>query len=700
MSTQKNLALALALASCAALTLAETASVRADPYRIEVKPGESLAEVRDRVRALPEGERKKGVEIVLLPGDHVLADTLLLDANDGGLSAESPVKWCGQKGTRIIGGIRIDASRFRPVDDQEVLRKIPEEARGKVVVADVSADIPGELPKFPDSFSGDFPPPIVFANHAFATSARWPNEGHVSFTQRIDKGSLDPSHHNLYLRGAFKFDDQRASRWDFASGVWLNGYWTHDWDNASVRAERWGDEGGTNGVMRLAGGVPYGVMSGTWGLKERRFYAFNMIEELDAPGEWWIDRKRKLAYIVPPNGTLSDSDEIVISLVRRPLVKSSGVLSHIAFENIAFEYSAGDGLVLNGSDIHVRNCSVSCCGGSGVVVHGDGNSVSGCEISQMGQCGVRVNGGDRKSLMPAGSAIDDNDIHAFGIVRRTYAPGISVDGCGIAVRRNKMYDAPHSAVIYGGNEHLFESNEVHHVLMETGDAGAFYTGRDWTTEGNVLRYNFVHDLGPGTSKGSGSDAAVSGENTMGFYFDDCDCGDAVYGNTFHNIARGIMIGGGREHPVYGNVFSRCNIGLSIDCRGMTWKQWNTPGGGWNLEEKAQQLDYTNGVWAARYPLLAKIMQDHPREPLYNPVTGNVFVACRELLRLDGNAPLERMAPIRDNIVVATDDPPPKIDPRIAGGFRTVENGAGLEVPSVGGAHVLTDLPPKRGTRIL
>jgi hypothetical protein len=656
------------------------AFVRADSHRVDVKSGESLVAVRDRVRALPEDVRRRGVEVVLPPGDYVLADTLLLDAKDGGASAESPVIWRGEKGARIVGGFRVAISRFRPVEDPEVLRKLPEEARGKVVVADVSAEIPGELKEFPAQFSGDYPTPVVFANHAFATPARWPNAGYAKFSQRIDRGSFDPARRSLFYRGAFKFDDQRAARWDFASGVWLNGYWTHDWDNASVRAESWGDEGGTNGVMRLAGGVPYGVMSGTWGLKERRFYAFNLIEELDAPGEWWFDRKRKLLYLVPPKGELSDSDEIVVSIARRPFVKGEGSLSHIAFENIAFEYSAGDGLRLNGSDIHVRNCRVSCCGGSGVVVYGDGNSVFGCEIAQMGQSGVEVKGGDRQRLASAGTSIDGNDIHGFGIVRRTYAPGIAVGGCGIAVRRNKIYDAPHSAVIYGGNEHLFESNDVHHVLLETGDAGAFYTGRDWTTQGTVLRYNYVHDLGAGTSYGSGSgDTAVSGENTMGFYFDDCDCGDAVYGNTFHNVARGIMIGGGREHPVSGNVFSHCNIGLSIDCRGMTWKNWNTSGGSWNLEEKAQKFDYTNGVWAAKYPLLAKIMSDHPREPLYNPVTGNVFVACREVLRLDKVAPLERMAPIRDNVVVV---PPggaaPKVDPRIADGFRTVEGSDDIE----------------------
>ena len=97
-----------------------------------------------------------------------------------------------------------------------------------------------------------------------------------------------------------------------------------------------------------------------------------------------------------------------------------------------------------------------------------------------------------------------------------------------------------------------------------------------------------------------------------------------------------------------------------------------------LEEKAKKLDYTNGVWAAKYPRLAKIMQDHPREPLYNPVENNVFIDCRrQLLALDGKASecLARMAPIAGNLVINTVGTngvqTAKPDPRIAAGFRIV-----------------------------
>ena len=56
--------------------------------------------------------------------------------------------------------------------------------------------------------------------------------------------------------------------------------------------------------------------------------------------------------------------------------------------------------------------------------------------------------------------------------------------------------------------------------------------------------------------------------------------------TFHVNPVATPGGDGREHPIRNNVFSRCQIGMSIDCRGMTWKHWNSAehgGSSWLLE---------------------------------------------------------------------------------------------------------------------
>ena len=69
------------IAACAAAVcvVAECA-----PARIEVKTGESLVAVRDRVRALPAEEKAKGVEIVLADGEYRLDRPLELSAADSG----------------------------------------------------------------------------------------------------------------------------------------------------------------------------------------------------------------------------------------------------------------------------------------------------------------------------------------------------------------------------------------------------------------------------------------------------------------------------------------------------------------------------------------------------------------------------------------------------------------------------------------
>ena len=616
-------------------------------------------------RARKAGAVKAGepVEVVFRAGEHFVGPGVLLGAADSG-TAEAPVTWRGEGKAVLTGGVRVPASLFRKVEDPAVRARLPEEARDKVLVADVSSlpGVPGKIDDLAPTFLGIYSAPVLFVNGTFATLARWPNEGFASFTEQVAPGVKEP--------GAFRWPNPRAKRWNFAEGVWLNGYWTHDWDCRSVKAARFGEENGTNDVMRLAAPMTYGVALGTWGRKDRRFFAFNLLDEVDAPGEWWLDRANRRLYLCPPNGTLAASDSVVLAFQIAPILTVKGG-RHIRLKNLAFAANFGDGLWLEGDDLQLTDSSVSCVGHSGVVLKGNRILMRGVEVSNIGGQGCVVTGGDRKTLVKSGNLIEDCHVHDWGVFMRTYAPAFNVGGCGVTLRRNRMHDAPHSAVLYGGNEHLFEYNEVYRVLMETGDAGAYYTGRDWTTQGNVLRYNYTHDLG-----NEGAHAS-----TMGFYFDDCDCGDAVYGNVFHNVARGIMVGGGRDHPIYGNVFSNCKIGLSIDCRGMTWKHWNSVkegGESWLLEDKAKKFDYTNGVWAARYPRLANIMNDHPREPLYNPVTSNVFIDCsQEVLALDGEASkcLERMAPIKDNVVVNTlgtnEVKTARVDARIADGFRIV-----------------------------
>ena len=52
----------------------------------------------------------------------------------------------------------------------------------------------------------------------------------------------------------------------------------------------------TAGSVLSGGGAPPSVIEGA------RFYALNLLSELDAPGEYFLDRKAGRLYVYPPAG--------------------------------------------------------------------------------------------------------------------------------------------------------------------------------------------------------------------------------------------------------------------------------------------------------------------------------------------------------------------------------------------------------------
>jgi len=172
-------------------------------------------------------------------------------------------------------------------------------------------------------------------------------------------------------------------------------------------------------------------------------------------------------------------------------------------------------------------------------------------------------------------------------------------------------------------------------MMESGDGGGLYTGRDWGSQGNIVRYNYFHHFGkPGVdwqkARGLNPDYEPLRESVMvmGVYLDDCDSGDTVCGNIFYRTGWSAFVGGGRDNTISNNLFIECTSALHLDDRGLRRAR---PGegirDGWDLLAKLQEFNFQEAPWKDKYPHLVNIMQDDPKLPLHNVFCGNVAINC-------------------------------------------------------------------------
>ena len=371
--------------------------------------------------------------------------------------------------------------------------------------------------------------------------------------------------------------------------------------------------------------------------KGQRFYFLNVLEELDQLGEWFLDRAAGLLYFWPPNGSgESSSIAAMLSLLDQPLVRLSGA-AHVTFQGLTLEATRGDAVVIQGgAGNRIRGCTIRNIGNWAVRVEGGtGHGVVDCDVFDTGDGGVSLSGGDRQTLVSGGHFVENCHFARQGRWSKCYVPAVLMSGVGHRTAHNLIHDHPHCAILFGGNEHLIEFNEIHHIALETGDVGAIYTGRDWTCRGNRLRHNFIHHTG-GVGMGS-----------MGVYMDDCVSGTEVFGNVFYKVHWAMFIGGGRDHRVENNLFVDCDPAVRMDGRGLDRSPvW------FNMVYDTMKKSLTavpQGLYRQRYPAIANLDPYYERTdgvpPENNVVARNVCVgkwlevgwhAKQEMLRLEQN----------------------------------------------------------------
>jgi hypothetical protein len=581
----------------------------------QAKPLATLQGARDRARL---GNQREPATVIVHAGTYVQGATLELSGADSGTTWRA----AGDGEVRISGGPALAAEAFAPVRDAKILERLPAAGRASVVKIDLSAVSRAPLGGYPQSFHAPPPTPELFFNDRRMTVARWPNKGWATIEKIIDAGSVPREGDKSGRVGVFQYSGDEPGRWNPAAGVWLHGYWCFDWYDETIQVQSIDRE---KKQITLAAPALYGVKQGN--PSPRRFAAVNLLEELDEPGEFYIDHVGKTLYFWPPAPIAGA--RIALSLLDAPLLRIKEANS-ITVSGMTFEDTLASGVeILGGRGNSIRKCTVRNLRGLGIrVAGGTDNVIDRCDITDTGTGGITLQGGDRKTLTPAHHQASNNHIWDFSRLQLTGAYAIVFDGVGNRAAHNVIHDAPHQAVLIGGNDHVFEFNIVRNVVTETDDAGGVYKGRNPSCRGNVIRSNFFSDIGSAMGTGTGA-----------IYFDDGDGGDLVSGNIFLRCGNP---GGGP----FGTIFShggydiRAENNIFIDCkRALGSLPWNDAGWKAKLagaeetfwpEKLLTEVDITKPPYTTRYPEIVGFMEPPPATRRVNHARNNVLVRVGEV----------------------------------------------------------------------
>jgi hypothetical protein len=557
-------------------------------HTIQVGPGDSLQRAIEKARQHRQAN-DEAIEIRLRGGQYQISRSIVLTAADSG-KAEAPLTISPVDGERVtlFGGKLLRPEWFKPVQDRTFLDRLVEPtAQTKVLVVDLRAHGITEYGKLaPHGWSMEprnrVPPAFLSIGGKRMTLARWPNAdvespymvyrhylpqerklrgyeltvqkiidrvrlpGEVTYAQVIDPGdkfSEMRRQGKVGRGGTIRVDFDRMKHWQNIRDIYLDGVLSSTWEwtynqLASVDIAR--------RTITLARAELNGLGQGE-SVRLPHFHFQNIPEELDAPGEYYIDRSEGLLYLIPPANFAAGP--IVLATLAEPMIAIRRA-AHIRLRGLTLDSGRALGIsVMGGNNVLIDRCEIANFVAGGVTARGRAIRIANSRIHGTGGHGVHLGGGDFRTLNPAGNEVVNCEIHDFGWDQKSQLPGVMIDGVGHRVAHCNIHDGPHFAIrVRTCNDVVVEYNEIHDLpKYHKFDGGSLYvfTGPRAESRGIVIRHNYFHDI-----------------PTIGVYPDNFSWGIVTHGNVFANVGvlasrPAVCVNGGGECRTFNNVMVNC-----------------------------------------------------------------------------------------------------------------------------------------------
>ncbi len=480
----------------AALALLAAGLCSAQPYFVspagdDANPGTLEKPFATLHRAQAAARQARG-DVFLRGGVHYLSEPLVLTAEDSG-SPDAPfvIRNYQNEQAVVSGGLRLENLDWQPSPAPHAHAP----ASG-IYQTTVPADLRTEE---------------IFINGERQILARYPN--------------FDPAAKYFDGFAADAVSAQRAARWADPVGGYYHAMHPAFWGDFTWRITGKNDKG----EPTLEGG--WQNNRGAAAHEQVRFVE-NLFEELDAPGEWFLNAATRTLYFYPPAGL--DLKKAVVEATRlRTLVEFRGDAAQpvrwITLRGLIFRHAErtvmdnrepllrsdwtiyrGGAVFFNGAeDCALEDAFIDQVGGNAVFVNNYNRRVAvrGTRISKAGASGVCFIGdpkaarsplfnyyhtqdleridrtpGPQTHNYPADCLVEDCLITLTGRVEKQTA-GVQIElSRRITVRHCSIYDMPRAGInissgCWGG--HVVEHCDIFDTVKETGDHGSFNSwGRD------------------------------------------------------------------------------------------------------------------------------------------------------------------------------------------------------------------------------
>ena len=399
--------------------------------------------------------------------------------------------------------------------------------------------------------------------------AGWPNGEYTGLIKPIDSNEYGKRTKSGIANGcSFKVNYDRPSQWSKPEQAWLSGTIGPNYEFDYYPVSRFDSKEKRVYLSRGALEKYY----------TEPYYRFeNVPEELDEPGEYYIDRQSGMLYFYPPEDAPKDS--VLTITMSTPTLDVSRKApnsmfriensKNIVFENLIFKGGRGSAITgKNNSNIKFINCEINSFGENGIRFDASTDiTISDCKIHDVGQDGILfVSCGNYQTLSPSNIVVSNNDIYNFARLERSYKTGIDFGyRCvGATAANNHIHNGPHAGMIFYGVNNDIYGNEFDHLVTEFSDMDALYCNNSsypWE-RGNKIHNNYFHDIGKSSMNG------IHQINVRAIRTDNRGCGLNIYENLFYNIGDGgngngnngigAITAEGTRNRIFNNLFVDCN----------------------------------------------------------------------------------------------------------------------------------------------